>query len=270
MNNHAEIQVLLYDYLSGEVTPEERRKIEGHIAGCLICGRELEELKSFNELSFAKKRTPSDELPEEYWREFASNIEQKVSARRKKPVYSIQKWWDPLITFVRFRPRFTAIFASSMAIIAVTVSLIMLMHKESPKLSMDNLQSVVTEPVNVDERVGQYLKKSKVLLVGLSNMDTMESTAEDLSTERTVSRQLANEARYLQQQSIDIQASRLIRDLAKVQEALADFSNTNENADLSTIRQNINNNNLLFKVRMAESVYGNARFVRAGGKRGVK
>jgi hypothetical protein len=36
------------------------------------------------------------------------------------------------------------------------------------------------------------------------------------------------------------------------------------------IRQSIHRNNLLFKVRMAESVYSDARFVSTGGKKGMK
>jgi hypothetical protein len=270
MKIHAEIQLLLYDYICGEVSTEERRKIEEHLTGCGICTRELEELKSFAELSLVKKKNPSEELPQEYWREFAAGIEQEISTQRKRHVYSGQKWLEIVINYVRFQPRFAAIIAGSLAVFAVAVSLILIVPKENPNPNINGLESVITEPVNVDERVGQYLKKSKVLLVGISNMDSGASMAEDLSAEKTVSRQLLNEAHYLQQQSIDVQAARLIRDLAKIQENLADISTTNENTGINAIRRDISHNNLLFKVRMAESVYGNARFVSTGGERGAK
>jgi len=270
MNIHANIQILMYDYLAGEVSPEERRKIEEHIARCTLCSRECEELRSFNESSRTRRRVPSDELPQEYWREFASGIERLISVHEKKSAYAGERWWDPLITFIRYRPRFAAVLGSSMAVLAVAVSLLLIVQKDRNGPGIENVPSVVTHPVNVDERVGQYLKKSKVLLVGLSNMETGESAAGDLSAERTVSRQLVHEARYLQQQSIDFQAARLIRDLAKIQEDFAEVPSSSEDAALRMIRQSIHRNNLLFKVRMAESVYSDARFVSTGGKKGMK
>jgi len=157
-----------------------------------------------------------------------------------------------------------------MAVLAVAVSLLLIVQKDRNGPGIENVPSVVTHPVDVDERVGQYLKKSKVLLVGLSNMETGESAAGDLSAERTVSRQLVHEARYLQQQSIDFQAARLIRDLAIIQEDFAEVPSSSEDAALRMIRQSIHRNNLLFKVRMAESVYSDARFVSTGGKKGMK
>jgi anti-sigma factor RsiW len=44
--DHNEIGDLLAAYLDDEVTPEERARIDGHLAGCRDCRRELESLKS--------------------------------------------------------------------------------------------------------------------------------------------------------------------------------------------------------------------------------
>lgn len=270
MKVHADIQTMLYDYMAGDLASAECRKVEEHLAVCPACTREFEDLKSFSEIFRAKRRVPSDQLSQEYWVDFASDIERRISDIKKKPARSTERWWEHVIAFVRFRPRFAAAIGSSMAIIAVAVSLLVITQKNETELAADDIPALVTHPVNVDERVGQYLKKSKVLLVGLSNMETGETSTEDLSAERAVSRQLVNEARYLQQQSIDFQASRLIRDLAKMQEDLAVVPETNEYAALRIIRQNIHRDNLLFKVRMAESVYGDARFVSTAGKKGLK
>jgi len=268
MKIHAEILIMLYDYIAGDLPPAERRRVEEHLGVCPSCARELEELKSFSEFSRAKRKVPSDQLPSEYWRDFTAEIDRRILDMDRKPRRAAEKWWDQVTSFVKFRPGLAAAMGSSVAVIALAVSLFVISQKNDTGPKALDIPSIVTHPVSIDERVAQYLKKSKVLLVGLSNMDTGRALPGDLSAERAVSRQLVSEAKYLQQQSIDFQASRLIKDLARLQEDLAFVPETGERAALRNIRQDIHRNNLLFKVRMAESVYGDARFVNTAGRKG--
>ena len=271
MSIHTDIQIRLYDYITGEISPEKRREIDHHLAVCDICLHQCEDLKGFIRSSRTFGKVPSEELPAGYWNDFASEVERRISTQEVERTHIKEKWWAPVFTFIRYRPRIALTFAGTFVILAVAVSLLLPVSADLDFQASDHLADIITNPVNVDERVSQYLKKSKVLLVGLNNMETEEGSAGDLSDEKTASRQLAREAQYLQLQSIDFQAARLIRDLAKVQETFADAESQNEDAALRTIRQSIHNNNLLFKVRMAESVYGDARFVSTvTGSRGGK
>lgn len=107
-------------------------------------------------------------------------------------------------------------------------------------------------------RMEQYLRKSKVLLIGLTNADPGESSSIDLSAERQASRQLMHEARYLETQPIDPRSARLIDALDKILIELANMKEHENLPDVEVIRTGIHHENLLFKIRMAESIYDTA------------
>ncbi len=50
-----------------------------------------------------------------------------------------------------------------------------------------------------DNRMSQYLRKSKVLLIGIANLETDGGQPVDFSVEQRASRELVREARYLKQ-----------------------------------------------------------------------
>jgi len=77
----------------------------------------------------------------------------------------------------------------------------------------------------------------------------------DLSSERKVSRDLIEEARYLQSQPLDRRSERLIGDMEKILIELANMKEQNELPNVEMIRGGIHQENLLFKIRMAESLY---------------
>ncbi|OGO40352.1 MAG: hypothetical protein A2147_00875 [Chloroflexi bacterium RBG_16_57_8] len=62
--DHKQVNELLAAYLDGEVTKEDRVQIEGHLAGCRDCQRELEALKTAQEtLRQALRSKASDAAP---------------------------------------------------------------------------------------------------------------------------------------------------------------------------------------------------------------
>jgi hypothetical protein len=77
----------------------------------------------------------------------------------------------------------------------------------------------------------------------------------DLSAEREVSRDLIKEARYLREQDIDRRSARLIEDLNKILIELANLEDEHDLPDVEIIRGGIHQENLLFKIRMAELMH---------------
>jgi hypothetical protein len=94
-----------------------------------------------------------------------------------------------------------------------------------------------------------------MLFVGLTNMKLHDDENIDLSAERKVSRQLIHEARYLKTQPIDERSAQLIGDLEKILIELANMKEENDISNVEIIRGGIHQENLLFKIRMAESLY---------------
>jgi hypothetical protein len=108
--------------------------------------------------------------------------------------------------------------------------------------------------------MNQYLRKSKVLLVGLENMKTGEGRTVDLTAERKASRALVDESRSLKQQPLDLHSVQLMNDVDKILIELANTDESESSPHVEMLRGGIRQENLLFKIRMAEN---SARFVNA-------
>jgi len=104
-----------------------------------------------------------------------------------------------------------------------------------------------------DRRLSDYFRKSKTLLVGVSNTAPAKGEELDLDAERQTSRSLLREARYLRSGPVDPQASRLIDDLDRILIGLANGEAAASGPDVRMLRGGIERGNLLFKLRMQET-----------------
>jgi predicted anti-sigma-YlaC factor YlaD len=70
---------MLTAYLDGELPPDRRRRLEGHLAECQSCRRELEALAAVKEdLAMIKFKEPSDVELERYWGRIYNRLERGV------------------------------------------------------------------------------------------------------------------------------------------------------------------------------------------------
>jgi hypothetical protein len=104
-----------------------------------------------------------------------------------------------------------------------------------------------------DRRLSDYFRKSKTLLVGVSNITPVKGESVDLDAERRTSRTLLREARYLRSGPVDARSSRLIDDLDRILIGLANGEEAASAPDIRMIRGGIQSRNLLFKLRMQET-----------------
>ena len=106
------------------------------------------------------------------------------------------------------------------------------------------------------------MKKSRVLLVGVSNMRTDGESPIDLSIERRQSRELVHVSRDLKTHALDARSAKLVGDLEKILIELANSDEKHDVPDVEIIRSGIRHNNLLFKIRMTESALASATYER--------
>ena len=63
-----EFRSMISAYADGELTPEQRERLEGHLSACDACKRELAEVRALKkELDMIKFTEPTDEQLERYW-----------------------------------------------------------------------------------------------------------------------------------------------------------------------------------------------------------
>ena len=212
MSKHSTIQLKLYEFLRDELTSDERIEVERHLTSCKSCSKEADELKALLEKFTAESQLMCEERTEEFWNNFSFEVERKIqSFELKKQKYSASLW-EIFYSFLIVRNRQVVAFSSALTVFLIAF-IVWRFYIPTPEII--NVEPPVlesTQLTEMDQKIGQYFRKSKTLLVGISNMNLKSDHPIDLSTERKVSRQLVEQARYLQEQPMDISSAKLIGD----------------------------------------------------------
>ena len=263
MFEHRRVHRLLYEYVRNETTPEEDALVERHIARCSSCTAELEELQNGLHIIPATGLNPAGDLPEEFWLRFVNEVDRRINSTApvKKPTFRDE--WDLLLSWLVTRQRWVIGFSGAVASVVLTLFIVnpfapTKVHRPEP------VATLAVQPrhdiMQVNSRAGDYFRKSQALLVGISNMKIENNQTVDFSAEQQLSRQLVHEARYLKQQPLDYRSVKVVGDIEKILIQLANARTNQEVTDFELIRAGIHQENLLFKLRMAETVYDTADF----------
>lgn len=252
---HSECQHALYDYLLNELAVTDRAAIEEHLASCTQCQAECEDIRQTLALLPHPLHSPADEREAPYWHSLALSIQQKIQKTDQRKINLLSDMFQTVRSFLTFRPATGFALGGSLA--AITLALILLRPQPIAEQNAPGNATLQADPdilqvrTDNEKRIGEYFSKSKTLLVGIANMKTGDDL--DLSAERKLSRNLVHEARYLTQQQLDGRSAKLVSDLQKILVELANLEETNDVPNVELIRSGIRQENLLFKIRMAEA-----------------
>ncbi len=269
MTTHSRVRRILYEYLRDELSKDDRESAEAHLHECRKCAKDLEELRSLVDVPLHHLRAAAEERGAEYWRNFPTEVERRIHSPGPAKTNSFREEWEALVSWLLMRNRSFVAAGGAIAVIIVVVLVWKPFSHTDVKEVAQPARHMETEPaespsspdvVQADERVGQYFRKSRALLVGLTNMKLDDEQSLDLSTEQTVSRELVHEARYLKSQPIDMRSARLIGDLERILIELANLKEEHDIPNVEIIRAGIHQENLLFKIRMAETRFDSSRY----------
>ncbi|HEY4613078.1 MAG TPA: zf-HC2 domain-containing protein, partial [Bacteroidota bacterium] len=249
------VQDLLYEFHRGELPEADRQMVEAHLAQCERCSTAATEIRELLSSVPVRPTQPSEKRPAQFWNNFAVNVINQI--RREEQRQSVRKvsFGEYLQSVLIYQRRALVTVGLGVAVVAAIVltrQLVSVEERDGEQLArVENEAEIPT----VQARLGQYLRKSQVLMVGLMNMKTENGNGFDLNAERTASRALIQEARYLSGQDIDERAKRLIGDLEKILIELANIEESHDLPDVEILRAGIRQENLLFKLRMGEQLY---------------
>ncbi len=251
MKRHAHMRRHLYEYLREELPEGERQAMREHLRSCPQCAASLEALRRTTSALDQSRQLPADSLPEAYWRAFPDRVITAVR-RQERPAPPVRALVDRAVPFWLFHRRETVALAGVLVIALCAV----LLWPRSEQPGVTNVPVPATAQVTMEqtnERMNHYLRRSKALLVGLTNMRVPAGQPLDLDAEQHISRELVSEGRYLKRQQIDLQSARLISDLDKILIGVANVAPDRNFTEVNIIRDGISRENLLFKVRKAEA-----------------
>lgn len=301
MSRHKDVQLSLYDYLQGTLDDKQRASVEEHLRSCGTCTEDLHRMQEALSLVVRPERPAAEARSEEFWATFAATVDRQIEDRRRKKT-RLADQWDAIHSYLFFR---RGSFALAGMVVAMAVLAIVLLNRPAPTREVifvdgskngsvaleprrDTAQSLAGEEVSpsddlsqpnstaspvqtplkvryADNRMSQYLRKSKVLLIGIANLKTNEGQPVDLSVEQRASRELVREARYLKQRPLDPRVDELVDAMSRILIELANITKDKQIPNMEIVRGGIHQENLLFKIRMAETVYDSAHIVYAKG-----
>jgi hypothetical protein len=256
MNSH--VRELLYDVATGDAPPAVTERVHAHVAVCPSCAAGLEAIREAVAAFPRPASPPCDSRDGAFWTALANGVEEAIRSSPPAPRPLPARVRDGLDSFVSAN-RGRLLAATGTLALASAVLLFLWREAPAPENSTRPAEpapanTVAGIPVqDASLRMNDYLKKSRVLLVGLTNMKT-DGQDMDLSAERRQSRALIHEARYLRTQRLDARSAKLIGDLDRILIELANVEERDDVPDVEVIRTGIRKENLLFKIRMTENL----------------
>ncbi|HUK87698.1 MAG TPA: hypothetical protein VLT85_08550 [Terriglobales bacterium] len=233
MKHLSEEQLVLYYY--GE--EEGRRPAEAHLQGCAECRRQLEGLKSMLD---AVEAPPLPERGEQYGAEVWDRIRAHLP-ERERPGLRPRLW----------QPRLWAAGAA-VATLIVAAFLLGRFYPGGPHPAV-----VVQTREQVRERVllvavGDHLDRSQMLLVELTHAPESGGTV-DISNEQHRAQELVASNRLYRQTAEQVGDASLANVLDELERTLIDIAHQPaqvNGAQMEQIRQRIEKQGILFKVRV--------------------
>jgi hypothetical protein len=217
----------------------ERAGIAGHLAACEECRAELERIEAvLAALDTLPVPDPGDDYGRRVWQQLAPRLPEK-----RKP------WWQPW-----FEPkRLGALGAlAAMLVIAFLAGRITKDRPSKPDVVANREQ--IRERVLV-VAVGEHLGRSEMMLVELSNAAPRDPAQKqvNISAEQRRAEDLLDENRLYRQTAVQEGDTALASVLDELERVLLDVAHTPQEvtpAQLEKIRQKIESQGILFKVRV--------------------
>jgi hypothetical protein len=252
----AHVKELLYDVATGDASPDDVERVRTHAAVCRSCAADLEAIRDVVAAFPRPATVPSDARDGAFWTALANEVDGRLLSPAPRSLPAILR--DAADGFVSAnRGRLLA----GAGTLALATALLLFLWRDTPvpvrspqaaeSLPANTVTAVPAEDASL--RMNDYLKRSRVLLVGITNMKT-DGPEVDLSAERKQSRALIHEARYLRTKRLDARSAKLIGDLERILIELANVEERDDLPDVELIRTGIRRENLLFKIRITENL----------------
>jgi hypothetical protein len=226
----------LIAYREGEVLHKD--EIFAHVADCDECRFQLERIDAvLQALDTLPIPDPGSDYGRHVWQQIAPRLSEKPSP-----------WWR-----VWFEPRRLAAFGGIGALVIVAFLLGRLLpHHATGEPALDARQ--VREKILV-VAVGEHLGRSEMMLMELSNAEPRDSKQKqvNISTEQHRAEDLLEENRLYRQTALregDTQLASVLDDLERVLLDVAHSPDEVTPAQFEAIRQRIESQGILFKVRV--------------------
>ncbi len=250
---------MIVDALYGELSLEEKLVLEKHLKECALCRQEFEELTAtMDTMSRRIRPEPEKEFFDGYWDRLAERMDKERAVHTAK-----DKWWDFLIPRRKgLFPRW--IFQAVVSVLLVVVGIYLgrtvftAGQRTDQKDMLAQTVSRSDSQINVSQRAYDYIQRSKLIVLAISNFDfeKQDPYALDLPYQQQISRELVQEAGWLKEELSGRRHHRLQELIADLEVILLQIANLESESDLSTIelvQDGVKSRGILFKIHLADT-----------------
>ena len=205
-NDCQHYEALIADKLFGELGPEEGHRLEAHLEACPACRALVREMEVTLQVTAARTRP---EPSPAYWAGYYARLQDRMRQEEQRPRKAgrLAEWLRAPgrlnLSFLMPAPRWAYQLSGAVALLAVGVLIGWLLFggstTDAPRLAEGPPVDTPVQPVSLEQRTDRYLERSKVLLLGLVNLDPDEQGVASLSLahQQRVARELIDESNAL-------------------------------------------------------------------------
>jgi hypothetical protein len=247
------------DALYGELSSEDKPVFEKHLEECAKCRQEYEEMSATMETMSQRVRPePEAIFFDGYWSRLAKRMDKENVVRTKK-----DKWWESLFSRkTGHLPRWAYQAVASIFLVIAGIFLGRMFFTPGPgtdqPVAMAQAVSQPDSQINVSQRAFDYIQRSKLIVLAISNFDSQNQDpyALDLPYQQQVSRELVQEASWLKEELSGRSDRRLQELVSDLEVILLQIANLEEESDISTIelvQDGVKSRGILFKIHLADT-----------------
>lgn len=251
-------RVLFMDAFYHELDRVQMREFEEHLKQCAACRTEYKKMKSALEIMSQKKETEPDPVFwNGYWTRLMKRMEtgESLNHRRMSPG-SLGAIISHFVSGWGYR------MAGAAALITIGIFIGYLHFGPTAQniISPEGLaesQAYKIRQAAINQQALQYIERSKILLLGLVNLDTdrIDPSAMDFSRQKEISRDLITEAVSFKKQLKGADYLRLLNLISELEMLMLQICNYEEKFDLPAIeliKNGVENQAILLKINIAE------------------
>lgn len=259
MNTCEHYEQIIAEVLFDTPDVEDRASLDAHLQSCAACAQALREMEAT--LALADTRT-RPEPSAAYWDRYYDRLIQRMEREAlpdRPPVRRHTRMRRPAL-----QGMYRIAGAAALVAIGVMLGWLAFAPSGSPPLMAEQPQPEAppAQLASVEERTQQYVRRSKVLLLGLVNFDP---TTEDPSTlnmahQQQIARELVEEADDLQNalSAQDQQRLRgLVSELETILRQIASLEAAYDAPAIEMVQSDVERDALLLKINISEMQLAN-------------
>ncbi|NIV03380.1 hypothetical protein GWN26_03235 [Candidatus Saccharibacteria bacterium] len=260
MSNCEKYKDLFVDALYDELNAKAKRRFDTHLNECSNCSREFKQLKSTLELMNQHQRSQPDEA---FWEGYWDRLSEKMSRPGDKTSTTSRQGVTDNPVFQRLgRWSYQIAAAAAILLLGILIGKFFFSEPSRENQQLTNVTELTPQQALLNQRTNLYLEKSKVLLLGLVNMDSeaIQRQQVDFSSYQKVSRHLLQEASYLKPALKENKQQRLrelIGDLEVILLQIANLETDYDVSGLELIKTGVDRRAILLKINLQEIRQGN-------------